>query len=160
MNRNGAEKKGGNGVIPLGTVCPADDKTLQQSVDTAYQPRKLVFTVEKLSDLSDCSRRYPPPFPPPLCLNVWCCSVELNLVFLSSQERIGHLTEDLNDERSSADRLMERLDKAKEQARSVSSRCSPVMQQFINILAVLRRPFVSNTTARPYICFHCKHVES
>ncbi|XP_017261044.1 cingulin-like protein 1 [Kryptolebias marmoratus] len=31
------------------------------------------------------------------------------------EERIGHLAEDLNDERCSADRLMERLDKTKEQ---------------------------------------------
>lgn len=36
--------------------------------------------------------------------------------FLSSQERISHLEEDLCDERGSADRLMERLDKTKEQA--------------------------------------------
>ena len=37
-------------------------------------------------------------------------------VFLSSQGRISLLEGDLNDERSSADRLMERLDKTKEQA--------------------------------------------
>lgn len=37
-------------------------------------------------------------------------------VLLSSQGRISQLEEDLNDERSSADRLMERLDKTKEQA--------------------------------------------
>lgn len=37
-------------------------------------------------------------------------------MFLSSQGRISQLEEALNDERSSADRLMERLDKTKEQA--------------------------------------------
>lgn len=41
-------------------------------------------------------------------------------VFLSSQGRISQLEEDLNDERSSADRLMERLDKTKEQAGSLT----------------------------------------
>lgn len=42
-------------------------------------------------------------------------------MLLSSQGRIGQLEEDLNDERGSADRLMERLDKTKEQARSLTS---------------------------------------
>lgn len=42
--------------------------------------------------------------------------MHIKLLLSLSQERIRHLEEDLNDERSSSDRLMERLDKTKEQA--------------------------------------------
>lgn len=44
---------------------------------------------------------------------------------LFSQGRISQLEEDLNDERNSADRLMERLDKIKEQAGFLSLRLLP-----------------------------------
>ena len=52
-------------------------------------------------------------------------------MLLSSQGRINQLEEDLNDERSSADRLMERLDKTKEQAGSLSLSLS-ICITFIN----------------------------
>ncbi len=68
-------------------------------------------------------------------------------VFLSSQGRISQLEEDLNDERGSADRLMERLDKTKEQA-GLRPRCRcffiPTQSShfvFANIHKFERQPF-------------------
>lgn len=56
-------------------------------------------------------------YPSDYRLSCWWCDTFFPPLFFS-QGRISRLVEDLNDERSSADCLMERLDKTKEQAGS------------------------------------------
>lgn len=89
-------------------------------------------------------------------------------VFLSPQVRINQLEEDLNDERGSADRLMERLDKTKAQA-GLLSRClcfSSTQTLILCLVMFIHFPEgeeiklfpVISLNTQPYICFHHKQI--
>lgn len=98
-------------------------------------------------------------------VNLTRCS---DTFFLSSQGRINQLEEDLNDERGSADRLMERLDKTKTQAGLLSHCLCFSSTQTLILCLVMFIHFpdgeeiklfpVINSNTQPYICCHHKQI--
>lgn len=90
-------------------------------------------------------------------------------VFLASQGRIHQLEEDLNDERCSADRLMERLDKTKVQA-GLILHCLCLFFLHTASFCVCWRSSISpscektelcpvlSLNTQPYICFYHKQI--
>lgn len=101
-------------------------------------------------------------------LEVWFWHI-LN-AFLSSQERISQLEEDLNEEHCSGDRLMERLDKTKVQAGFLPRYlcfCFFLRESLILcLLAFLNVPSceeielcpVLSLNTQPYVCFDHKQI--